>query len=287
MDINGFHIEELPGLKHPVMIAGFDGWGNALGLASAMVVYIVGKLKAGVFARIDPDSFYRYDEDRPTVDIDQGTLRRLRLPGGSFHYAGMDQTQSDLVLLRADEPSLGWERFADGFFTLCKTLGVHRVITIGAMFDQVLHTDRVISGIAASPAAMARLGEKGILPVNYNGPSAIHGILQTEGQKRGFEVISLWGHCPIYLQETTHFGLMARLGDLLADLAGFELDTAPLTRQWGLLEEKIQQLIDEDAKLREMIGELRRAKVRGSWESVSRPISRDGKVISLKDFLDP
>lgn len=287
MDSPGFHIEELPELKDPVMIAGFDGWGNALGIASAMVVYIVGKLKAGTFARIDPDFFYRYDEDRPTVDIDQGTLRRLRLPGGSFHAAGMDQTQSDLVLLRADEPSLGWKRFTDDFFSLCKALGVQRVITLGAMFDQVLHTDFVISGIAASSAAMARLREKGVLPVNYNGPSAIHGILQAEGEKRGFECISLWGHCPIYLQETTHFGLMARMGDILADLAGFELDTAPLTRQWALLEEKIRQLIEGDAKLREMIDDLRRAKVRGSWENVPRPVSRDGKVIRLKDFLDP
>ena len=80
---------------------------------------------------------------------------------------------------------------------------------------------------------------------------------------------------------------MARLGDLLGDLGGFELDTSPLTRQWALLEEKLQQLIEEDAKLREMIDELRRARVRGAWESVPRPISRDGKVISLKDFLDP
>ena len=87
------------------------------------------------------------------------------------------------MLLRADEPSLGWKRFTDGFFSLCKTLGVRRVITLGAMFDQVLHTDLVISGIASDPTAMARLREKGILPVNYNGPSAIQGILQTEGEK--------------------------------------------------------------------------------------------------------
>ena len=287
MDQNSFHIEEIPELKYPVLIAGFDGWGNALGIASAMAVYIVGKLKASPFARINPDRFYRYDEDRPVVSIKEGVLLKLRSPGGTFYGAGMDHTQNDLVLLRADEPSLRWQQFADDLFSLCKTLGVHRVITLGAMFDQVLHTDRVISGIASSPSLMASLKENGVLPINYQGPTSVHSILHTKGSKQGIDCISLWSHCPFYLQETTHFGLLARLGDVLAQLGGFELDTSPLARQWGLIEVKIQQLIDKDPKLQDMIGELRRAKVRGSWESVHAADARTGKVISLKDFLDP
>ena len=287
MDQRSFHIEELPELKYPVLIAGFDGWGNALGIASAMAVYIVGKLKASPFARINTDRFYRYDEDRPAVNIKDGMLLNLRCPGGTFYGAGMDQTQNDLVLLRADEPTLRWQQFADDFFSLCRLLGVRRVITLGAMFDQVLHTDRVISGIASSPSLMNDLQENGILPINYQGPTAIHAMIHTQGSKQGLECISLWGHCPFYLQETTHFGLLARLGEVLAGLGGFELDTSPLTRQWGLLEEQIQQLIDEDSKLREMIAELRREKVRGSWESARAVDAPGSKVISLKDFLDP
>jgi proteasome assembly chaperone (PAC2) family protein len=288
MEKNGIIIEERPDLKAPVLIAGFDGWGNALGISTAMVSYIVGKRKAGAFARIDPDPFYRYDGNRPVVDIQEGNLVSLSMPGGTFYAAGMDDTQADLVLLRADEPVMAWQRFADDFFSLCRRFGVSLVITLGGMYDQVIHTDRVISGIASSEPLSERLAERGILPIDYNGPSAVHSILHTEGRKQGLDCISLWGHCPFYLQETTHFGLLARLGDLLADLGGFDIDTAPLDRQWTVLEKKIQELIDADPKLREMIGELRRAKVRGSWQSVraSTP-AKGGKVIRLRDFLDP
>ena len=286
MDLQGFHIQERPDLETPVLIAGFDGWGNALGISSAMVVYIVGKLKASPFAHIDADRHYRYDEDRPTVEIRDGVLEKLDFPGGTVYGAGMDDTQNDLVLLRADEPSIGWQGFSDGCLALCTAMGVKRVITLGAMFDQVLHSDRIISGIASSQQLMDLLAQNGVTPINYQGPTAIHALIHSRAAEQGMESISLWAHCPFYLQETTHFGLLARMGDVLARLAGFELDVSPLERQWGLLEEKIQAVVNEDAKLREMIAELRRAKVRGSWESARGAKARSGKVIRLEDFLD-
>ena len=68
----GIHIKELPQLKNPVLIAGFDGWGNALNISNGMVAYLIRRLKARNFADLDPDTFYRYDEQRPVVDIAEG-----------------------------------------------------------------------------------------------------------------------------------------------------------------------------------------------------------------------
>jgi hypothetical protein len=36
-----------------------------------------------------------------------------------------------------------------------------------------------------------------------------------------------------------------------------------------------------------MIAKLRRAKVRGSWESMKASSDKDEKVIDIKDFLEP
>ena len=52
----GVHIEEVPELERPILIAGFSGWGNALDVSKGMTNYLINKLKAKYFARINPDS---------------------------------------------------------------------------------------------------------------------------------------------------------------------------------------------------------------------------------------
>ncbi|MBW2028090.1 MAG: hypothetical protein JRH06_03085 [Deltaproteobacteria bacterium] len=69
MSQDAFEIEFMPEFKAPVLIAGFDGWGNALDVSRGMVDYLANKLGALPFARINPDLFYRFDEERPVVDI--------------------------------------------------------------------------------------------------------------------------------------------------------------------------------------------------------------------------
>ena len=115
----GIHIEEVPELERPILIAGFDGWGNALDISSSMVTYLTGKLNAKYFARINPDPFYRYDETRPIVKIEEGDLKGISTPGGSFYAARTSSGERDLVILKADEPDLRWFHFISELFSLC------------------------------------------------------------------------------------------------------------------------------------------------------------------------
>jgi proteasome assembly chaperone (PAC2) family protein len=50
MGNQGIHIKELPELKNALLIAGFDGWGNAMDLSRAMASYLIRKLEAKYFA---------------------------------------------------------------------------------------------------------------------------------------------------------------------------------------------------------------------------------------------
>jgi len=67
-------IDSLPLLKDPLFIAGFDGWGNALDISRGMVDYLIQKFDAEPFGKLNPDFFYRFDENRPVVDIKNGRL---------------------------------------------------------------------------------------------------------------------------------------------------------------------------------------------------------------------
>lgn len=287
MNTAGIHIQELPQLIKPVLIAGFDGWGNALNISNGLAAYLVRRLEAKKFADLDPDTFYRYDEQRPVVDIVEGKLNTLKPPRGSFYAVETAEDQSDLVILKATEPSLRWFQFVEILFSICQKLQVRNVITIGSMYDNVLHTDRILSGIASSPEMLAQLNQKRINSISYQGPSAIHSIIQSEGTKKGFDCISLWSHCPYYLQGTTHFGILSYLGQLIAELANFQLDTLDLQANWKKLEDQINTLVESNLELQSLISNLRKEKVKGSAANLKGAAKSGEKIINLQDFLDP
>lgn len=283
----GFHIDDYPRLNNPFLIAGFDGWGNALNVSKGMVTYLIGKLKAEHLADIDPDLFYRYDEMRPVVEIEDGEMKSIAPPGGAFYAVRFGSDARDIIIFKADEPNLRWFQFVNDLFSFCRRMGIDTIVTLGSMYDNVLHTDRIISALTTGDAVFPELKEKNILSVSYQGPGAVHSLINSEGRKQGFNCISLWSHCPYYLQGTTHFGLLAHLGSLLASLGNFELDTHELEESWGQLHEQIQELIKTSPELQTAVQELRKAKVRGSWASMKTSAQKEGNVISLKDFLEP
>jgi proteasome assembly chaperone (PAC2) family protein len=280
---DSIQIEHLPNLDEPLLIVGFEGWGNALDISRGMVNYLIGKLKAKIFAKIDSDLFYRFDENRPLVKIRDGLLEDLTPPGGFFYAAERDLAGRDIVLLKATEPTLRWFQFTDALVSLCKKMGVRTIFSLGSMYDNVLHTDTVISALVSSKELLHRLEGKNVMTVSYEGPGAIHSLIQQASQKKGIECISLWCHCPYYLQGTTHFGLLSHLGSLLGSLGGFKFDGTELETTWKELCKEIQGVIDKNPELQGMIHDLRKAKIKGSWDTARK----GDKVIHLEDFKKP
>lgn len=287
MSESGIQIEEFPDLKNPLLIAGFDGWGNALKISSGMAGYLIRTFKAQRFAEINPDVYFRYDEMRPVVDIEEGVFKSLSSPGGAFYAAQTAPDGRGLVILKTDEPNLRWFGFVEELFDLCKRLNIESIITLGSMYDHVLHTDRIISAVTSNAAVSSMLRQKGVNAISYQGPSAIHSTIHSEGLKRAHACMSLWCHCPYYLQGTTHFGILAHLGKLLASLGGFELNTENLETSWEKLNIQIENLIENNAELQEVVKELRKAKVRGSSAEMKGAIKSDEKIINIQDFLQP
>jgi predicted ATP-grasp superfamily ATP-dependent carboligase len=288
MPTNGFQLDSiLPTLNRPWLIAGFTGWGNALNVAAGVIDYLAKQLGALKIGSIDSDRFYCYDENRPVVRIEAGELKSLEFPGGALYAAPVGSGGRDLILLKADEPHLRWHQFADALFETAGGLGADTVISLGSMVDTVLHTERLVSGLASTAAWTEALQTQGIAPISYEGPSAIHSTLLMEGSRRGMNCISLWCHCAFYLQGATHFGLMAHLVGLLAKLGGFQLDTQELESAWQRLHEHIQGLLEKNEELQKLVSKLRKEKMRGNWSAVKPPADSSGKVINLQDFLEP
>ncbi len=285
MNINGFKIKETPTLTDPILIAGFDGWGNAMNASAGMVAYLIDKWEARLIASIIPDAFYRFDENRPIVDVEKGILKSVSHPGGAFYTARPDQSARDIVILEADEPSIGWFQFADAVFSLCEMLGVKTIITLGSMHDRVLHTDRIISGIVSDDFLLDKLKQENVHLSSYQGPGAIHTMLQSEGPERGFHCMSLWCHCPFYLQGVTHFGLLSALASVLSSIGEFEMNRVEIEAKWQKLHKQIQDLMEESPEASSMVDEIRQERREGSWQNMKASLKKGEKVINLKDFL--
>ena len=277
-------IDHIPPLQSPLLIAGFEGWGNALDVSIGMVDFMIRALKATSFAHLNPDPYYRYDEQRPRVRVENGRLTELTSPAAEFFSVSRADAGRDLILFRATEPHLQWYRFTSAVLSVCEQTETATLITLGSMFDDVLHSYTNVSAFASRHELLSGLERAyRIAPVNYKGPSAIHSILHQEAAKRGMDAVSFWCHCPYYLQGTTHFGLLSHLGSLLASWGRFRLDTRELDETWRDLNRQIQEIIEKNPELQHMITDLRRAKVKGSWDGAKR----HDNVIHLEDFLRP
>lgn len=286
MGYETFHLHTAPTLTTPVFIIGLRGWGNALEVSAGMAGYLVDTLHGQCAGHINPDICYRYDETRPVVKIEAGELRSITPPGGSFFAIQTQPAENDLMVLIADEPSLNWYRFSREVVDLAQRLNAPSVITLGSMFDTVLHTDRIISGAATDHDFKEVFERLGVIPINYHGPSAIHTLIMEACRQREVVGASLWCHCPAYLQGIAHHGMMLQLARLLSEMANLSLHTEALETGWQALETQIQTLIAENPKLEGIIEQIRKKKRAGAWQNQGQSGKPQGNVINLRDFLD-
>jgi proteasome assembly chaperone (PAC2) family protein len=276
-------VEQTPEVSCPVVILGFEGWANGGNVAVGMIDYLIKTLGATRFAKIDPNSFYRFDDARPIVKVEGGQLKEVLPPEAAFYSARDKQTGVDLILFKASEPHLRWFSFVEVILSLCRQLEVTLIISLGGLQDSVLHTDAVISGFASSEELLERLKQMRINLAEYRGPGAIHSLIFQEAKGMGIEGISLWGHCPFYLQGT-HLRLLSRMATVLADLGGFQVDTGELEKGWTQLARSIQRFIDGNPELQKAIKQIMKSK---TPSGLPRPERKDGKVIYLDDFFKP
>ena len=71
---------EPPQLRSPVLVASFSGWNDAASAASTALGAIGGSLETELIARIDPEEFFDFQANRPTIEISDGELQGVEWP---------------------------------------------------------------------------------------------------------------------------------------------------------------------------------------------------------------
>ncbi|MBN1188642.1 MAG: PAC2 family protein [Dehalococcoidales bacterium] len=280
---------ERPNLAKPNLLLAFSGWGNAGQVSSAVAWYLIGRLKANVFAEIKPDEFYVYqsagnDRKRPLVNIENGLIQTVNIVTTNFSCYHNLLGEHDLIIASGPEPEQKWVRYIDTFLDFARSYQVARIVTIGGSFDAIPHTVPVrITGVVNQANLTDEIKEQGIELINYKGPSSIYTLLMVEAAKRGIPAISLWAHTPHYVQ-VINFMAAYKLMLKLNRMMGIELDLADAKRDSEFLFSKIEKAIAQKPELQENLKllekEYRRGKTR-PHKTINQNIVRE-----IEDLLE-
>ena len=268
-----------PQLRDPVAIISFAGWANAGEVATSSVSYLKDIFKASPLARIEPDPYYDFTSRRPKGLVKEGRVAGFYMPRNQFSFCQPEEGRGT-ILFRGDEPHLCWNSFIRDMLTVLEKFGVSLVVTVGGTYDERLHTDPPRISVIAEEMVLAEgLLSRGAILAEYNGPVSIHTALYVACREKGFNVVSLWAHAPVYVQ-TGNFSLVREVMELIAALGGPNPNLEPLDEAQLKMDRQIEALIKRSSKLADYIEGLKGGSAVGT-EEVDELSRSTAKIIPL------
>ncbi|MCU0260840.1 MAG: PAC2 family protein [Ilumatobacteraceae bacterium] len=245
-DVLTLEHEALGPLRSPVMLVALRGWFDVAGAATTALELISTADHLVTVGGLDPDPFYDFTQERPTVEIDEGELRVIVWPVNRFDVVRPDGAR-DLVVLVGTEPHLHWRTYADAVITVAERLRCEAVVTVGAAAEAVPHTRTPpVTGSTTNRELARRLG---LSAPSYQGITGLAGTLQTALDQRGMPAVSLRVGIPHYLMNAEHPLAVAALQAHLAHVLGITMRDHRLSRdaeRWRSLHDEV---VEQDPQL--------------------------------------
>src|SRR3954454_6777510 len=245
---------EPPQLRSPVLVCAFAGWNDAAGSATTALTTAAESLDAEVIAQIDPEEFFDFQANRPTITMTEGEAREIEWPGNVLLTATPAGAERDLVLLAGTEPNLRWRTFADGVADAAEQLGVEMMVTLGALIAEVAHTLPVpITGLASDEELVERLD---LQRSNYERPTGVVGVRHDACRRAGMPSASLWAAVPHYVAAVPNPKAALALLRRLEGLTGIAVDASELEEAVEPYEEQVTRAVAANPEIEELVTRL-------------------------------
>lgn len=219
--------QQQPPMRRPIAVIAFGGWNDACDVASTTASYIISSHdETTLFAEIEPDPFYDFQQHRPTIEIRDGVSRSLEWPTVTFTAVSRLNDDRDLVVVAGPEPNFRWKTFARSLVVVLDEIGVEEVILVGAYVAATDHRQAVsLSGVGTDSVSVIR---SGLEASNYVGPTGIVGAVQGACKEAGIRSISLWAGTPPYLSGNPFPKAVLAMVEKVSDLTNLHIDTSEL-----------------------------------------------------------
>jgi hypothetical protein len=245
-------------LRDPVLLAAFEGWNDAADAASATIDHLATVWRARDIAAIDPDDYYDFQVNRPTIRLNESGIRSLVWPTTRIMVATPPDAPRDAVLVRGIEPNMRWRQFCDEILVVANTLGVSMCVLLGALLADSPHTRPIpVTASASDPGLATSLG---LEQSKYEGPTGILGVLQDACQRLELPSVTFWAAVPHYVAQPpcpkATLALLRKVEDLL-DLTVPLGDLVEDARAW---ERGVDDLARDDTEVSEYVRSLEQAR---------------------------
>jgi proteasome assembly chaperone (PAC2) family protein len=243
-----------PELSAPILVAGFEGWNDAGDAATGAVEHLELVWDAQPLTEIDPDDYYDFQVNRPTVSQVDGVSRRITWPTTRVSFCRPPGADFDLVIVRGIEPNMRWRGFCRELLGLIHELDVRTVVTLGALLSDTPHTRPTqVTGTAYDPESAARYGlEKS----RYEGPTGIVGVFQDACVASGIPAVSFWAGVPHYVSQPPNPKATLALLHSVEEVLDLPVPLAELPQQSDEWQKLVDEMAAEDEEVTEYIRNL-------------------------------
>jgi hypothetical protein len=235
-----------------VMIAAFEGWNDAADAATGAIEHLEREWNARPFAAIDPEDYYDYQVNRPTVRLIDGVTRRIDWPTTRLGLAEVGDRE--VVLVRGLEPNMRWRAFCEELTEFAEELGVGQVVCLAALLADVPHTRPIDVNGSASDDDLATALD--LRRSRYEGPTGVVSVFHQALAETGRKVVTYWASVPHYVAQPpcpkATLTLLHRVEDTL-DIAVPLGDLPEAAQAW---ENGVDELAREDGEIAEYIASL-------------------------------
>jgi proteasome assembly chaperone (PAC2) family protein len=274
------------------LVMAFGGWIDAGRAATGALRHLADDLHAMRLARIDPEEFFVFTQERPEVRLREGMTRDIQWPRSEFLAWGPGDGRDGLLLFSGPEPHQKWRTYTKAFLDVAQRCGVRRIISLGALLAGAPHTRPVrVTARCTDPAARSILEAWRIYrPPTYEGPTGISSVILDAAERRGMQHIGFMGQAPHYLQDSENPDAIQALVSYTARLLNLTPDMSDFAEAIKDFRTRCDQAVARDRATREHVRKLEQQyDAEASEEQPSPPL--EGQLDSeklmqdLQDFL--
>jgi proteasome assembly chaperone (PAC2) family protein len=273
------------------MVMAYGGWIDAGQAATGALRHLVRDLSAARVARIDPEQFFVFTQERPDVKMREDGGRDIHWPRSEFFACHPWEGRDGLLLFHGPEPHQRWRAYTNAFLDVAERCGVKRIVSIGALLAGAPHTRPVrVTGRSNDPTWRSVLESWGIYRrPTYEGPTGISTILLDAAEHRGISNLGFMGQAPHYLQNGENPAAIQALLASVARLLHLTLDMSKFAEAIQEFRTQCDREVARNRATREHVQQLEQQYDATASEEGQAPaigeLDSDKLMQELQDFL--
>ncbi len=269
----------LPDLRSPILVTAYQGWFDVGGAATGALEWLSERSDSIRVARIDPEEFFNFGEQRPTVHLRDGR-RDIVWPSNDVHVMQPSDARHDLVLVVGAEPQLRWRTYAGVIVELAKRSRAASLVTVGAHIADIPHTRPF--GVTGSSSDAGLAEAWGLDRPSYEGPTGVVGVLHERFERLGLPAASLRVAVPHYVSGAPNPKGARALLERFERVTGLPTGWADLDEAAADWEQRVDDAVSSDG---DVVAYVRRLEARADARAERSVPSPDDLGAEFERFL--